>query len=152
MEKVTIHEATRQDLTGILEIYAQPDLDNGQILPLAEAERIFEKISSYPWYRVYVARQAERIVGTFALLIMDNLAHMGAPSGIVEDIAVAPAWQGRGIGKQMMRYAMMKCQEAGCYKLALSSNRKRVAAHEFYRELGFEQHGYSFIVSPRVRE
>ena len=29
------------------------------------------------------------IVGTFALLIMDNLAHLGAPSGVVEDVVVA---------------------------------------------------------------
>jgi hypothetical protein len=30
----------------------------------------------------------DEIVGTFALLIMDNLAHRGEPSSIVEDIVI----------------------------------------------------------------
>ena len=35
----------------------------------------------------------------------------------------------------------------GCYKLTLSSNIARANAHEFYRSLGFEQHGLSFRMS-----
>jgi hypothetical protein len=31
-------------------------------------------------------------------------------------------------------------------KLALSSNFKRNAAHAFYDSLGFQRHGYSFLV------
>jgi GNAT superfamily N-acetyltransferase len=46
----------------------------------------------------------------------------------------------------MMRRAMDECRQAGCYKLALSSNLKREAAHRFYEGLGFEKHGYSFWV------
>jgi hypothetical protein len=37
-------------------------------------------------------------------------------------------------------------REASCYKLALSANRKRKAAHAFYESLGFAQHGLSFLV------
>ena len=86
------------------------------------------------------------IVGTFALLIMDNLAHKGTPSGIVEDVAVRSEWQGKGIGKQMMEYAIGQCKEAGCYKMALSSNSIRKNAHRFYESLGFKKHGYSFVL------
>jgi predicted GNAT family acetyltransferase len=39
-------------------------------------------------------------------------------------------------------------REAGCYKMALSSNVKRAAAHAFYESLGFERHGYSFVIRP----
>jgi len=55
-----------------------------------------------------VAVAGGEIVGTFALLIMDNLAHAlrGAPSGIVEDVIVHLTRQGQGIGKQIMQYAM----------------------------------------------
>jgi GNAT superfamily N-acetyltransferase len=106
----------------------------------------------YPDYRVYVAELDDRIVGTYALLVMDNLAHRGARSGIVEDVGVVPDVQGQGIGTQMMRHALEMCARAGCYKLVLSSNLNRTAAHAFYEALGFERHGYSFVVAiPRDR-
>jgi len=42
---------------------------------------------SYPNYHLYVARNESGAVGTFALLIMDNLGHLGACTGVVEDVA-----------------------------------------------------------------
>lgn len=86
------------------------------------------------------------MVGTYALLIMHNLAHRGAPSAIVEDVVVAQDQQGRGIGRRMMAHAMQQAREAGCYKLALSSSARRKGAHAFYESLGFAQHGLSFVV------
>jgi len=141
---VEIRPARREDLAAILALYA--DLEtNGQVLDLPAAESIFARMQQYPNYTVYVAVAEGQIVGAFELLIMDNLAHVGAPSGIVEDVVVHPAWRGQGIGKQMMAFALEQCRQAGCYKLALSSNRKREAAHRFYEALGFQKHGYSFV-------
>jgi len=77
---------------------------------------------------------------------MDNLGHLGAPSAIIEDVAVDPALQGQGIGKEMMRYAIQLSAENGCYKVVLSSNLKRERAHAFYESLEFKHHGYSFRI------
>jgi GNAT superfamily N-acetyltransferase len=137
--------ASKADLPEVLRLYAQPDLD-GKALSLPEAERLFDRIAQYPDYRIYVAVCGGQIVGTFALLIMDNLGHWGTPSAVIEDVAVGPTWQGRGIGKLMMRHALEICGEKGCYKAALSSNLRRERAHAFYESLGFERHGYSFRV------
>jgi GNAT superfamily N-acetyltransferase len=147
-DALTIREATRADLPGVLALYAQPDLDNGRVLPLQEAESLFARFAQYPDYKLYVAEQDRQIVGTFALLIMDNLGHLGAPSAIIEDVVVDPALHGHGIGQAMMRFAMAKAREKNCYKLVLSSNAKRERAHAFYEQLGFERHGYSFRVVP----
>lgn len=144
-ESVSCRVASKADLAEVLRLYAQPDLD-GKALSLPEAEHLFDRIAQYPDYRIYVAICDSRIVGTFALLIIDNLGHCGAPSAVIEDVAVDPAWQGRGIGKLMMRHALQVCGEKGCYKAALSSNLKRERAHAFYESLGFERHGYSFRV------
>src|SRR5262249_5113928 len=115
-------------------------------LALPKAREIFARFAAYPDYRLYVARLGNEIVGTFALLIMHNLGHLGAPSAVVEDVAVAPEWQRRGVGRAMMEFAMERSRELGCYKLALSSNRKRKHAHRFYESLGFERHGVSYVV------
>ncbi|MEL6222344.1 MAG: GNAT family N-acetyltransferase [Cyanobacteria bacterium J06627_8] len=142
---VQIREATRRDLTSVLALYSQPALDNGVVLSMEHAEHIFEQMLTYPNYRLYISVYGSLIIGTFTLLIMDNLIHDGRPSGIVEAVAVDPEFQNQGIGKCMMQFAMDRCREFGCYKLMLSANLSRDRAHEFYQSLGFQQHGYSFI-------
>jgi GNAT superfamily N-acetyltransferase len=144
---ILCREASTGDLTEVLRLYAQPDFDDGKVLSLSEAESIFERIAHYPDYKIYVALSGARIVGTFALLIMDNLGHLGAPSAIIEDVAVDQEWQGRGIGKIMMQHALHVCNEKGCYKAVLSSNLKREQAHAFYESLNFERHGYSYRIN-----
>lgn len=144
--QVMIRQANCEDLIGILELYNQSDMDNGMILSQEQAEIIFKKISTYPNYKVFVALDNEKIIGTFALAVMDNLAHRGATSGLIEDVVVKKDCQGMGIGKQMMKYAVEYCREYGCYKVALSSNIKREMAHDFYKSLGFKIHGYSFLL------
>ena len=149
----TLHEATEADLPAILSLYGQLGEDDGAVLDLAEAGRIFARMRTYPDYRLYIARRDDRIVGTFALLIMDNLGHQGARSAILEDVVVAKELRGQGIGRSMVLFANHLCQAKGCYKLALSSNRNREAAHRFYESLGFARHGFSYAIAfPPVRE
>ncbi|OYW32540.1 MAG: hypothetical protein B7Z41_08060 [Rhizobiales bacterium 12-66-7] len=115
---LTVRHADEADLPAVLALYAQH----------------------------YVAEAGGVVVGSFALLIMINLGHLGAPSAIVEDVVVAPDMQGAGIGREMMRVAMAHAAEKGCYKLVLSSNQKRARAHAFYEQLGFARHGLSFHI------
>ncbi|NLG90062.1 MAG: GNAT family N-acetyltransferase [Clostridiaceae bacterium] len=142
---LVIREAGIKDLPDILALYKQPDMDNGEVLPVEQAETIFRKMAAYPDYKVYIAVSDNEVVGTFALAVMDNLAHMGSPSGLIEDVVVKTDRQGKGIGKQMMKYAVEYCKKCGCYKVVLSSNLKREKAHRFYESLGFIKHGYSFL-------
>jgi GNAT superfamily N-acetyltransferase len=145
--KLVIRPAAAADLGKVLDLYAQPELDAGVVLPVETATRLHERFANYPDYTLYVAERGDDIVGTFALLVMHNLGHLGAPSAIVEDVAVAPSMQGQGIGKAMMQFALDRSREKGCYKLMLSSNAKREHAHAFYESLGFERHGFSFCVN-----
>jgi GNAT superfamily N-acetyltransferase len=144
-----IRLATVEDLPDVLRLYCDSGVERDANLTLADAEQWFQRIQQYPNYTLWVATLKElddRQVGTFALLIMDNLVHHGSPSGIVEGVAVDPEFQGQGIGRQMMQVAMAQCQAAGCYKLSLSTNLRRKEAHLFYESLGFQKHGYSYSV------
>ena len=143
---VEIRTATETDLPGILRLFAQPGMDDGRVLAEDAAAQIFRQMASYPRYHIYVATRDETIVGTFALLVTDKLAHVGAPSAIVEDVCVDERLRGRGIGRAMRKFAMNFAARCGCYKLTLSSNLARTEAHAFYSSLGFEQHGLSFCV------
>jgi len=141
-----IRQATQKDISAVLDLYAQPGLDDGQVLSEEAAQEVFAQFSRYPNYRLFVAVDGATVVGTYALLVMHNLAHRGTPSAIAEDVVVAAERQGQGIGRHMMAHAVAEARAAGCYKLALSSNRKRTQAHAFYESLGFAQHGLSFVI------
>lgn len=143
---IAILKATEADLPAILDLYSQPDLDDGLNPSMAQAKALFERIQHYPNYHLYVAESSSSVVGTFALLIMDNLLHLGRPSGIVEAVVVAPTCQGQGIGKAMMQFALEQCRQADCYKIALSTNLKRKNTHAFYESLGFTKHGFSYVI------
>jgi GNAT superfamily N-acetyltransferase len=152
--KLHIREAREADLSAVLALYAQPDLDGSAeaALSVAEASVVWQQFAKYPNYRLFVAQQEHPeghdapIVGSYALLVMHNLAHRGAPSAVAEDVVVSGQHRRFGVGRQLMAHAMAQARAAGCYKLALSSNSRREAAHAFYRSLGFAQHGLSFLV------
>ncbi len=146
-DAVVVRQASEEDLTAVLRLYAQPDIDDGEVLDLEAAKAFLSRFAAYPNYKMYVALLPEgRIAGSFALLIMDNLGHLGAPSAVMEDVVVDPTLHRQGVGKAMVAAAMRHAREQGCYKLMLSANLKRDAAHKFYESVGFERHGYSFLM------
>jgi len=87
-------------------------------------------------------------LGTLTCFVLPLLLHGGAPAALVEGVAVHPDAQGSGIGRALMDAAMGIARRHGCYKLALSSNGNREAAHAFYDHLGYQRHGVSFVVTP----
>ncbi len=142
--ELTIRAAGEADVPAVMMLIAQPEMDAGAVLAPDAALAQFRKLATYPNYRIFVAERDGEVVGSYALLIMDNLGHMGAPSAIAEQVLVAPSEQGRGVGRRMMHHAYGEARAAGCYKLVLSSNMKRERAHAFYDGLGFTRHGFSF--------
>jgi GNAT superfamily N-acetyltransferase len=148
MGELSIREAGESDLDDVLHVYREAGIDGGASFTPPEARQQFVRLRQYPWYRIYVACAGSTVAGTYALIVIDNLAKRGAPAGVVEDVAVLPEFQGRGVGRAMMEHARQQCRRAGCYKMTLSSNVAREGAHRFYDSLGFERHGYSFRMQP----
>lgn len=147
-----IRQASLEDLPMLLPLYRYLGMDDGTILEEKEAQSVFQRITAYPDYKVYVVEIEGEIIGTFSLLIMDNLGHLGKPSAILEDVVVHPSWRGKGIGGRMVRFAMALAAFKGCYKISLNSDLRRQDAHRFYEKLGFRQHGISFNLSLKERK
>lgn len=141
-----VRRAQRPDLPAVLCLYAE--LNAGRVATLDQAEALLARLDAYPDYGLYVAEVGGRIVGTFCLVILDNIAHWGTPSALVESVVVSSSERGTGLGRRMMREAGRLAAEKGCYKLALSSNVDAKPAHRFYESLGFERYGYSFRLDP----
>lgn len=81
-------EASSADLEALLGLYALLEFEPAQSLSLEAARVRFEQYREYPNYWIYVAEVDEAIVGTFALIIVDSVAHSGKPFAVVEDVVV----------------------------------------------------------------
>jgi GNAT superfamily N-acetyltransferase len=147
--ELEVRDAKRSDIRTLVDLYTAAGLDTRGPHDEAQARNHWDRMhTAAPGVRVFIFSLAGLPVGTYTLFVLPLLAHGGAPEAIVEDVAVHPEAQGQGIGRRMMDHARTLAREAGCYKLALSSNQKRVHAHAFYERLGFERHGFSFVVTP----
>lgn len=142
---IAIRLAGPADVPQLLALYELLDIEPKPAMPVEQAQARFADLVSDSRHQIYVAESGQKIVGTFALIFIGGIPHGGRDSCIVEDVVVASAVQGAGIGKQMMRFALAKCATAECYKLALSSHVNRSQAHRFYESLGFRKHGYSYL-------
>lgn len=139
-----IRQATDADLPEVIELLKGMDEEEG--VTYGEALAIWHKMSKYPYYQVFVVEDNQRIIATCSLIVIDNLGHKGAKIAVAESMIVSQEYRGHGIGNKLMKLVMEKAQEKNCYKLMLSSNKKRLKAHDFYEKLGFQQHGISFMI------
>lgn len=142
-----LREATRQDLAAIARLYESSGLDPAGSSDLHRMGVSWERLrAETPGAHVLLAERDGKPLGTLTCFVLPLLLHGGAPTALVEAVAVHPDAQGQGVGRALMDAAMAIARRAGCYKLALSSNAKRDNAHAFYDRLGFARHGISFVV------
>lgn len=116
--------------------------------PRADPAMLALRLGELPHGRVVlVAERDGQLLGTCTLHLIEHLAHNFARSAILEDVVVDADVRGLGIGRALLARAIERARAWGCYKLALSSNRSREAAHQFYAQLGFKAHGVSLAIT-----
>jgi GNAT superfamily N-acetyltransferase len=76
-------------------------------------------------------------IGVCQLIVFRHLQHGGGLCAEVESVHVHPDHRGRGIGHDLMRAAIERARQLGCYGIQLTSNAVRTDAHRFYQSLGF---------------
>jgi len=135
-----IRRATAGDLDRLTALYAElADTPEEPGLPDDAAGRTtLATVLADPSRHLVVASVNGEVVGTADLLIVENLTHGARPWGIVENVVVARAHRGTGIGSAVLEHLIGIARDAGCYKVQLLSGNHRRGAHAFYRAIGFE--------------
>lgn len=149
---IEIRQANSEDLRALISLYEQlEDMGTSWAKVRFSPEDVrlsgemFARLAEYPDYKIYLAQVGDKIVGTMALLIMDSVPN-GIPSGILENLVVDRSWRGRGVGRQLMQFAIDLCRSKGCFELRLSSRLENEDAHRFYESLGLGKRGHTFAV------
>jgi len=139
--RFTIRRATEADLPRIVELLSQLSLDDDRdspVEPLPESYRAaFRRIEADARQQLLVAETEGRVVATGTLGIVPNLSYRGRPWAFVEGLVVDSSARKKGYGEALMRYAIEEARRAGCYKVSLTSNKRRKEAHRFYQKMGF---------------
>ena len=96
--------------------------------------------------RVLVAEDDGRIVGALVLAIVENITRKGTPYAIIENVVVDEDARGQRHGEALIEQAVEEARQAGCYKVSLTSNKRRSEAHRCYERLGFVQTHEAFRI------
>ncbi len=145
---VSIRTATEADLPRLIELMAQLRPDEPEAEDPSRAgdyQRAFARMTAQG-QQVLVAEDEGRIVGALVLAIIENITRQGTPYAIIENVVVDEAARGQGHGGALIEHAIAEARRAGCYKVSLTSNKRRGDAHRFYERLGFAQTHEAFRI------
>jgi GNAT superfamily N-acetyltransferase len=138
LQSARVRKATPADLPRLLELLAQLREAPAATAGVTEAERrALDNVVADTRQQLAVIEVDERIVGTAVLVVVPNVTHGGQPYAIIENVVVDERERGRGYGEQLIAWLVDEARRAGCYKVALTSNKRRTDAHRFYARIGF---------------
>ena len=105
--------------------------------------RTFEKMSKDSRYCTYVAEEDSIVVGFITLV---EVLSIEDPDGYfkINGIAVAPEYQNRGIGRQLIAFAEETAKERGANSIGVASTFKRTGMHSLLDGLGYEKSAFWF--------
>jgi GNAT superfamily N-acetyltransferase len=101
-------------------------------------------MAKVPGYSLLVAEENGEVIGTTVLAILPGMARGTKPFAVIEYVVVDEKKRSRGVGKILMEHCKELAKEAGCYKIMLTSDKRRKRAHKFYNSLGFEASAEGF--------
>lgn len=114
---------------------------------LDEIESINAASFAVPWSKEVMAEELNNPVTCYLVLEAEGKVAGYAGAWIILDeahvtnVAVAPAWRGRGYGQQLMAALKRCCAGRGARHMTLEVRRSNAAALRVYAKEGFRQEG-----------
>ena len=141
-ETVSIRRARREDVAAIVAMLADDHLGRARErvedpLPAAYYEA-FARVEQDPNLTLVVAESEGRVVGCLQLAVLAGISSQGGVRGLLEDVRVASDCRSRGIGEQLVQWAVTEAKARGCNLVELLTHQRRVDAQRFYKRLGFK--------------
>ncbi|WFE44252.1 GNAT family N-acetyltransferase [Verrucosispora sp. WMMD1129] len=139
MSEVIFREAVRADLPAILDLLADDMLGRTRDVGEVDAtyEKAFAEITADPRNQLVVAEAGGELLGCMQLTYIPGLGRHGTERQLIESVRVRSDQRGRGLGRQMMTWAIAQARRRGCGLVQLTTDKSRHDAHRFYLGLGF---------------
>ena len=138
---ITIRKICQRDYKAVAVIWREVlDIRNATDESVTET---YEAMRQDDRYVTFVAEADGKIVGLAAAV---KVLAIGHPGGYVKmnGIGVLPGYRRQGIGKKLMEQVERFAVEQGAPYVGLASGIKRVEAHAFYENSGYQKTSYWF--------
>jgi len=143
MTAITIRRARRADVERIVTMLADDALGRARErieTPLPGSYvQAFARLDADPNITLMVAEEGGLVIGCLQLCILPGLSSQGASRALIEDVRVDSGCRSRGIGEQLVRWAIAEARGQGCKLVELLTHNTRVDAQRFYERLGFSR-------------
>ena len=140
-KSVSIRPARREDVPAMIAMLADDHLGRARERvedPLrASYYEAFARVERDPNLTLVVAESEGRVVGCLQLAVLSGISSQGGIRGLLEDVRVASDCRSRGIGEQLVQWAITEAKARGCNLVELLTHQTRVDAQRFYKRLGF---------------
>src|SRR5687768_8427175 len=139
--KLKFRQATHKDLPEIVRMLADDFLGESRERyenPLPEGYvKAFEEIEADKNNELIVAETDGKVIGTLQITFTPSISFQGGKRAGVESVRVDERYRGRGIGRELMLFAIDRARAEKCVSMQLTTNADRTDAHRFYENLGF---------------
>jgi GNAT superfamily N-acetyltransferase len=140
MAELVIRKAMLSDLPRILALLTDDDL--GKLSDTHVTERhlaAFFAIDGDVNQFLAVGEVGGDVITTLQLTFVPGLARNGMRRALVEAVRVDQSVRGRGLGSQVIRWALEKSASEGCGMVQLLMDKRRIESGRFYESLGFKR-------------
>jgi len=140
---ISLRRARRDDVGAIVGMLADDALGRAREriedpLPASYFDA-FDRVDRDRNLALVVAEEQGRVVGCLQLCILPGLSSQGASRALIEDVRVASDRRSRGIGEQLVQWAIGEARVKNCKLVELLTHHTRADAQRFYERLGFHR-------------
>lgn len=143
MSRLSFRNATAADLPFIVGLYVEDTVVETDDDPAHANDQPYldalAAIDADANQRLMIADLDGEAVGTIQLTFVPGIGRRGMWRGLIEGVHISAAHRSKGLGGEMMAWAMGQCRARGCGMAQLTSNKKRLDAHRFYERLGWKK-------------
>lgn len=106
-----------------------------------------ESLSRRDDHAIFIA-EFDGVIAGFVAFHIIPLVHMDGGLGRITALSVNPAFQRKGVGRQLLAAAESFGWSRGCVRIEVTSGDSRADAHVFYQEVGYREDIRRFIKLP----
>ena len=128
----------RQVFVSLIEAYMADEMGGNEIMTEKVRNSLAETVANHQNARVFLASKDDLFVGVATCFI--NISTFKAkPYYNIHDIAILPAFRGKGIGKALLTHIIEDARQRGFCKITLEVRYDNHNAQMLYKSMGFEE-------------
>jgi ribosomal protein S18 acetylase RimI-like enzyme len=125
----------------LIDAYAGDPMGNGKPLSAEVRRNLIPGLRKHPTTIIFLAYQQASAIG-IAMCFTGFSTFAARPLINIHDLAVLPAYRGRGIGQRLLAEVERKARNMDCCKLTLEVQENNQIARQAYKSAGFAQAEY----------